>query len=65
MSEEIKALLSRMHETAEEAFHGAARFGKGSAQHMSLIVNFADASRAYEAACRSAGREPYATYSED
>jgi len=65
MTDEIKALLDAMHEAAEESFHAAERFGKGSAQHSDLMASFSSAARAYEAACNAAGVPPYATYDED
>lgn len=34
MTEEVKALLERMHECAAESFFAAERFGKGSPKHL-------------------------------
>lgn len=65
MAEEIKALLDRMRECSSEAFYAAERFGKGSSQHLLRHAVYADAAKHYETACRAAGREAYATYSED
>jgi tRNA(Glu) U13 pseudouridine synthase TruD len=62
MTEEIKALLDRMHECAAEAFFAAERFGKGSPQHILQHALYSDAAKHYEDACKSAGREAYATY---
>lgn len=65
MSEEIKALLERMHECAAESGAAAHRFGKGSSQHLLRHAIYSDAAKQYEEACKAAGHEPYATYSED
>ena len=65
MPELIKATLDRMHECAEESFFAAARFGKGSQQHLLRHAVYSDAAKHYEDACKAAGREPYATYNED
>lgn len=65
MNEEIKALLERMHECAAEGFFAAERFGKGSPQHLLQHAVYSDAAKGYENACKAAGRDPYATYSED
>lgn len=62
---EIKATLDRMHECAAESFFAAERFGKGSPQHLLQYAAYSDAAKHYEATCKSAGREAYATYSED
>lgn len=64
-NEIIKATLDRMHECAEESFFAAERFGKGSPQHLLQHAIYSDAAKHYEIECRNAGREPYATYSED
>jgi hypothetical protein len=65
MNDEIKAYLDRMHECAEEAFFAAERFGKGSPQHLLQHAIYSDAAKHYEDACKSIGREAYASYSED
>lgn len=65
MTKEIKCLLERMHECAEESFFAAQRFGKGSPKHLLQHAIYADAAKHYESACQLAGREAYATYSED
>lgn len=65
MTTEIKACLDRMHECAEEAFFAAERFGKGSPQHNLQHAVYSDAAKHYEDTCKKAGREAYATYSED
>ncbi len=65
MNEEIKATLDRMHECAAESFFAAERFGKGSPQHLLQHAVYSDAAKHYEAICKDAGRDPYATYSED
>ncbi len=65
MTEEVKALLERMHECAAESFFAAERFGKGSPKHLLQHAVYSDAAKHYEDACKSAGREAYATYSED
>ena len=65
MPPEIRALRDRMHECAANAGTAAQTGGKGSPRHLLQLAHFADAARAYEAACAAAGREPYATYSED
>lgn len=62
---EIQATLDRMHECATEAFFAAERFGKGSPQHLLQHAVYSDAAKHYEATCKSAGREAYATYSEE
>lgn len=64
-AEIIKATMERMHECASEAFHAAEQFGKGSPQHLLQHALYFDAANQYDAACKAAGREPYATYNED
>lgn len=65
MTEEIKTLLDTMHEAAAESFSACERFGKGSAEHLSLQKSFASAAHAYEAACGAAHVPAYATYDVD
>lgn len=65
MTEQIKALLDQMHDAAAESFFACERFGKGSAEHLSLMAAYAASARQYEAACVGAGIAAYATYSDD
>lgn len=62
---EIKALSSAMQEAAAESGRACEQFGKSSAQYISLLAAFKSAVDAYEAACKTAGIEAYATYDID
>lgn len=65
MIDEIRALMDAMQEAAAESGRACERFGKSSAQHLSLHAAFKSAADAYEAACKTAGIEAYATYDVD
>ena len=62
MNKEIKSLLDRIYECADEVTSAAEQYGKRSAQHTLRLAVLSDAAKAYETACVAANREPYATY---
>lgn len=58
-------LDDKLRDAAAESFFACERFGKGSAEHLSLMADYAAVARQYETACEGAGIDAYATYSED